>query len=34
MHVASPCSIDENQKPEEVITPAVNGVKYVLEAAI
>lgn len=34
LHVASPCVIEEPKNPDDIIKPAVQGVKHVLEAAI
>lgn len=34
LHVASPCKTEEPKDPDEIIIPAVNGVKNVLLAAL
>lgn len=34
IHVASPCTIEEPDDPDEIIVPAIKGVKNVVQAAI
>lgn len=34
LHVASPCTIEEPDNPDDIIIPAVKGVEYVLNAAL